>query len=406
MFEQSFQQFYRFAGHGNVPYGNGRAEGGFRDNGKHSGLAIGMAIAAMISPEGEQSVYANARDTAAMKAFYATNWFHAAHTGGGMGEIWHHGAVALMREKRPIPYRSYLDTRRWVMDSSRRHDGSIAIEGMDDRYNRSVTDAKGQRAWGTYFALTYTYPRKQLQIWGAPRSPYAKTSPLPQPWGNATDRIFQSPEPVDIGESVKKTFANIPSVLTDSGTGAVMKGGSKTIRSRMSSVVFEIPDGEPFMKRIPKTTLASFKSGNDSDMYAYDGKFVPKEAFVGDWKWAVYPSPAHSGEIDERINSWVEDRMDNPPLLKGRPKDKFSINADGTTSWSKFYRGKYFWTDGWLVGITDGQAVKMEVRTYHGYDFLIIEKGGFAERYDGDDLNDVPEDFHCGFFAYIRDTDI
>lgn len=40
--------------------------------------------------------------------------------------------MALMRDKLPIPYRSYHDTRRWVMDTSRRHDGSIAIEGMDD----------------------------------------------------------------------------------------------------------------------------------------------------------------------------------------------------------------------------------------------------------------------------------
>jgi hypothetical protein len=57
-------------------------------------------------------VYAKARDNSAMKAFYATNWFHAAHIGGGMGEIRHHAAISQMREKCPIPYRSYLDTRR------------------------------------------------------------------------------------------------------------------------------------------------------------------------------------------------------------------------------------------------------------------------------------------------------
>jgi len=209
LFNESFRQFYRFAGHGNVPYGNGSPEGGFRDNGKTSGLAIAMATAALISPEGESSIYAQARDNSAMKAFYATNWFHAAHTGGGMGEIWHHGAMALMREKRPVPYRSYMDTCRWVMDSSRRWDGSIAIEGMDDRYNRSLTDCAGGRDWGTFFALTYTYHRKQLQIWGAPRSPYAKHSPLPRPWGNATDDIFQSPDPIYIGESIQYSMEEL-----------------------------------------------------------------------------------------------------------------------------------------------------------------------------------------------------
>jgi len=210
MFQESFQQFYRYAGHGLVPYGHSMPEAGFRDNGKHSGLALALATAAQVSPEGESSIYAKARDTAAMKAFYATNWFHAAHTGGGMGEIWHHASVALMREKRPVPYRTYMDTRRWVMDLSRRHDGSIAIEGMDDRYNRSVTDADGGRAWGTYFALTYTYPRKTLQLWGAPRSSHAQQSELPErPWGNATDDIFQSPEPIPSDEPTKLTMEEV-----------------------------------------------------------------------------------------------------------------------------------------------------------------------------------------------------
>ena len=101
MFNEAFSQFYRFAGHGNVAYGNTLPEGGFRDNGKTGGLAFGLGAAAMVSPEGEESVFAKARDNSAMKSFYATNWFHAAHTGGGMGEIWHHSAVSQMREKRP-----------------------------------------------------------------------------------------------------------------------------------------------------------------------------------------------------------------------------------------------------------------------------------------------------------------
>ncbi|MFN7343218.1 MAG: DUF6288 domain-containing protein, partial [bacterium] len=155
-YSEAFSQFYRFAGHGNVAYGNGLPEGGFRDNGKSSGLAFGLGAAALASPDGEASVFAKARDNTAMKAFYATNWFHAAHTGGGMGEIWHHTAMNQVREKRPVAYRSYMDTRRWVMDLSRRFDGSIGIAGMDDRYDRSATEETMD--WGTFFALTYTLP--------------------------------------------------------------------------------------------------------------------------------------------------------------------------------------------------------------------------------------------------------
>ncbi len=194
MFDEAFSQFYRFAGHGNVAYGNGLPEGGFRDNGKSSSLAFGLGAAAMVAPEGEKSVFAKARDNSSMKAFYATNWFHAAHTGGGMGEIWHHAAVSQMREKRPTPYRSYLDTRRWVMDLSRRFDGGIGIAGMDDRYDRSASE--DNMDWGTFFALTYTYPRKHLQLFGAPRSKWAKSMPLPRPWGNEADDAFHSIEPI------------------------------------------------------------------------------------------------------------------------------------------------------------------------------------------------------------------
>jgi len=527
MLNESLTQFYRFGGHGNVAYGNGPPEGGFRDNGKTSGLAVAMAVAAQLTPEGEKSVYAMARDNSAMKAFYATNWFHAAHTGGGMGEIWHHGAMALMREKRPIPYRSYHDTRRWVMELSRRHDGSMGIAGMDDRYNRSLTDASAGRAWGTYFALTYTYPRKALQIWGAPRSPYAKQYQLPErPWGNPADDIFNSPDPIYIGEGMKltreelrsenvhedaslavlneyqesgytekdlfkrllhpeyayragamnnlvgrgwkhlmvpllesgdprlrqagllgitgmfkggrfhedqltpemfdlvgamiedpneswwvtlyaveamhradpdrvarhherllellkynsdwiqaasivaltkiandrehykdvypaiiytaskmtvdatsnksiqairgalegassevkafagpmlrKVYADFPTKLADPYTGAVMKDGAKTMRKRIGSMIEKLPDGEAFMRQIPKETLESFISGQDSDMYTYDGKFQPNDELLGTWHWAVHPNPKTPSDIDSTIESWLKPKGNGP----------------------------------------------------------------------------------------------
>jgi hypothetical protein len=194
MFSSVMKQFYRYAGHGTVSYGDGAPEDGFRDNGKTGALAMTMAAAALLTPEGENSVYAKARDNSAMKSFYATNWFHAAHTGGGIGEIWHHKTMSMVRDKRPIQYRSYMDTRRWVMELSRRFDGTIGIAGMSDRYDRSASE--GSISWGNHFALTYTIPRKHLQMFGAPRSKWAKHYQLPERfWGNKADDIFQSVEP-------------------------------------------------------------------------------------------------------------------------------------------------------------------------------------------------------------------
>ena len=611
MFKKTFAQFYRFAGHGNVAYGTNLPEGGFRDNGKSSGLAFGLGAAAMIAPEGEASVFAKARDNTAMKAFYATNWFHAAHTGGGMGEIWHHTAVNQVREKRPEAYRSYLDTRRWVMDLSRRFDGSIGIGGMTDRYDTSETE--DGHAWGTYFALTYTLPRKQLQLFGAPRSKWAKSMTLPRPWGNATDDIFHSIEPIPGGpltmemlmkekvetdsslavisqmndpgltdatiqkyihhpeydlrsmamdqvvkrgkiemvlpllkstdarlrqagllaltgmfkgspfpadkvtpemyEQVTKmvndpneswwvvlhaiealgradtaliansrdrliklldyddiwiqtaavctlakisvdpaqykivlpviinkaasftvdassgrsskaiadvlktsspevkafaapllssTYAKMPDVLKEPNTGAIMANGAQVVRSRIGSIVQELPGGMDFVQKIPKTTLKSYISGKDADMYTYSGKFTPNKDVVGTWAWAIYPQPNNPQEVDAKINAFMNPKSGKAPDKIDKPKDVIQIIDGGKVAKSKNFGG-YFWSGDMLIGVNDDQALKMEVRTVGGRDFLIVERGGFNAAPDSDEVVKISKDYHCGYHVYMRE---
>ncbi len=613
MFDETFAQFYRFSGHGNVAYGTNLPEGGFRDNGKTSSLAFGLGAAAMIDPEGEKGVFAKARDNSATKAFYATNWFHAAHTGGGMGEIWHHAAISQMREKRPVPYRSFLDTRRWVMDLSRRFDGSIGIGGMDDRYDRSATE--DDMDWGTYFALTYTYPRKQLQLFGAPRSKWAKSMPLPRPWGNAADDIFQSNDPIPGGsltagdllnekvetdasaaviakltapdltdetllryiqhpeydlrsmamdqvvkrgkvemivpllksddarlrqagllaltgmfkgaaippdkvtpemydlagrmienpdESwwvalhaieaiaranpdviskhrdrllefldyksiwlqtaavctlakiatepaqyktvlpaivsksasfrvdsssgrsskaitdalknakpevkefastlLKKTYAAMPNVMVEPNTGAVMMNGAKVVRARIGDILRQTPGGEEFVRHLPRTTLASYISGKDSDMYAYDGNFKPNPAVIGTWVWAVYPQPNNPSEIDACIAKFMKANNGKGPDKIDKPKDTLQLMDGGKVGKSKFFGG-YFWSGDMLVGGNDDQALKMEVRKVGGRDFLIIERGGFnaTPTTEEDATAKVAKGWHCGFHVYVRE---
>jgi hypothetical protein len=571
-----------------------------------------MAAAALVDPAGEQSVYAKARDNSAMKAFYATNWFHAAHTGGGMGEIWHHAAISQMREKRPIPYRSYLDTRRWVMDLSRRFDGSIGIAGMDDRYDRSATEDRMD--WGTYFALTYTYPRKQLQLFGAPRSKWAKTAPLPRPWGNEADDAFHSIDPIpggpltleelknekvetdasvgvftaigapttsdqtllryihhpeydlrsstmdqvvkrgktdmvltllkssdprlrqagllaltgmfkgkplpretvtsemdalvvkilnDPNESwwgtlhaiealdrttpeliaqnrerllalleydctwiqtaavcalakistqpehakdllpvlvkkavsfrvdsassrsaraladamktaspeikafadplLRETFKSMPDVIREPHTKAVLGGGAQTIRSRLATIVQLVPGGEAFVKELPRTTLASYKSGKDSDMYSYSGKFTPNPKVIGTWAWAVYPQPNNPSEIEPRLNAFLKSKAGKPGTKIEKPKDVIQLIDGGKVAKSKFFGG-YFWSGDMLIGLNADQALTMEVRTMGGRDFLIIERGGFNSPPDSDEVKVIPKDWHCGYHVYVREN--
>ncbi|KPJ76068.1 MAG: hypothetical protein AMS14_02575 [Planctomycetes bacterium DG_20] len=180
--------FYRYAGRGGNPYGDHRPEVGFVDNGKNGNLAFAMAAAAALTPNGEESVYAGARDACAMTSFYTTSFMLHGHTGGGIGEIWRSAAMGLLREKKPKQYRQFMDNRQWHYDLSRRFDGSFGILG-----GGGYDGEKWKGAWGTAYALTYTIPRKTLRISGAPPTKFSKPYQLPkQPWGTEADNTFVS----------------------------------------------------------------------------------------------------------------------------------------------------------------------------------------------------------------------
>ena len=179
--------FYRFAGRGNNPYGNNKPETGYTDNGKNGTLAFVMAAAASLTPDGEKSVYARARDTNAAFGFYSTSYMLHGHTGGGIGEIWRSAAMGLLYDKKPNQYREFMDNRKWHYELSRRFDGSFGILG-GERYDTAE--------WGGAYPLTYTVPRKTLRLTGAPPSKFAKHYQLPErPWGTKADDDFENLQP-------------------------------------------------------------------------------------------------------------------------------------------------------------------------------------------------------------------
>ena len=184
--------FFRYAGRGGNPYGDDRPEVGFVDNGKNGNLAFAMAAAAALTPNGEDSVYAAARDACAMTSFYTTSFMLHGHTGGGIGESWRSPAMGLLYEKRPKQYREFMDHRKWHYDLSRRWDGSFGILG-----GGGYDSEKWRGGWGTAYALTYTIPRKTLRITGAPPTRFSKPYALPElPWGTREDNAFLSLEAV------------------------------------------------------------------------------------------------------------------------------------------------------------------------------------------------------------------
>ena len=182
--DRALRHFYRYAGRGNNPYGDDRPFTGFVDNGKNGKLAFAMAAAAALTPQGEDSVYAKARDVCAMQSFYTTTFMLHGHTGGGIGEIWRSAAMGLLHDKKPKQYRDFMDSRKWHYDLSRRFDGSFGILGGAG-YDKEL--------WGVAYPLAYTIPRKTLRITGAPPSKFSKRYELPaQPWGNSADEAFLS----------------------------------------------------------------------------------------------------------------------------------------------------------------------------------------------------------------------
>lgn len=204
----ALRHFFRYAGRGCNPYGDGRPETSFVDNGKNGNLAFAMAAAAALTPDGENSIYAAARDHLAMNSFYTTTYMLHGHTGGGIGEIWRSAAMGLLFERKPKQYREFMDHRQWHYDLSRRWDGSFGILG-GARYDNVE--------WGGGYSLAYIVPRKTLRVTGAPPTRHSKQYQLPQrPWGTAADDIFLSIEG-GIGEDGQPYDTSQETLPRDSG---------------------------------------------------------------------------------------------------------------------------------------------------------------------------------------------
>ena len=196
----SLKHHFRFSGKGSMPYGDGFPETYFIDNGKTGALAFTMAAAASLTPDGENSVYAKARDINAMRGFYGTNYMLTGHTGGGIGEVWRGPAMGFLIDKEPAKYRSFMDGRQWHLEMSRRFDGSFGLLNGSNRYDTPTT-------WGQMMAFQYTVPRKTLRLTGSARTKWSKAYQLPEtPWGTEADNDFCEIKPAAHANGKTPTF--------------------------------------------------------------------------------------------------------------------------------------------------------------------------------------------------------
>lgn len=220
LLQRTLVHFFRYTGRGINPYGDDRPETSFVDNGKNGKLAFAMAAAASLTPDGENSIYAKARDHTAKTSFYTTTFMLHGHTGGGIGEIWRSSAMGLLAEKQPNQYRDFMDQRRWHYEMSRRHTGSFAILGGA---------GYDSEEWGICYAFTYTAPRKTLRITGAPPSKFSKPYQLPtRPWGTEADDVFVSPEPI-VDNRVKRLDPSEETIAKDSSKPLIIRLNAKEL---------------------------------------------------------------------------------------------------------------------------------------------------------------------------------
>ena len=188
--------FYRFVGHGTVPYGNHRAEGGLGSNGKDGMIAAAMQIAS--GTQGDPTIYKLARTHLGMSMLESYPIMVRGHGDEGRGDaIWRGIGSAYIRDVKPAMYYDAMNRLAWFYDLCRRPSGAFGMATCPE------FDDPGS---GAGVALAYTAPLKTLRITGAPASQYATKFTLPAYlWGNKADVAFLSIEKNPKYSSLGKT---------------------------------------------------------------------------------------------------------------------------------------------------------------------------------------------------------
>ncbi|MFT5129673.1 MAG: hypothetical protein ACI8W8_003298 [Rhodothermales bacterium] len=173
--------WYRFTGHGTVPYGDHRPEGGLGSNGKDGMAAIIMQVAS--GATGDVSAYELARDYYSMSTLSSYPLMIRGHGDNGRGDaIWRGLAAVPMLERQPEAFHGMMQRLQWWFALCRRPSGGFGVTGLE-RFDDEPS--------GIGVALNYTAYLKHLRITGAKRSPYARDFQLPETlWGTAADRRF------------------------------------------------------------------------------------------------------------------------------------------------------------------------------------------------------------------------
>jgi hypothetical protein len=183
----SLRFFYRFAGHGTVPYGDHRGEGGLGSNGKDGMIAAAMQIAAGAS--GDTTIYKKASHYLALSMIESYSSMVCGHADNGRGDgIWRGITTSYLMKEKPALFRQSMDRLTWWHDLSREPGGSIGIATLEF-YGSPVGHS------GPGMGFSFTAPLRTLRITGAPKTKFSHKYTLPENlWGTKADLAFLSLE--------------------------------------------------------------------------------------------------------------------------------------------------------------------------------------------------------------------
>jgi hypothetical protein len=224
-----------------------------------------------------------------------------------------------------------------------------------------------------------------------------------------------SPEIQAYGLKLLKTvYGEQPKLLVSKDTGIyVIPDGASAKRFALSTSLGFSEEGRQFMKSVPRTTLKSYVSGKESDMFRFSGTFKNDKKYVSSWiQPSNMPDAKNTGEIDTVIKEWLKKNNGYvvPTQNSGiRWITELLPNGDARRFSPHNRKGRglgdFFWTDSIVFSVNKDEACQMEIRSYDGNDFLIIENGGFAPVIpkEGEvEATPVPPDFHCGYQIHVR----
>jgi len=198
--------------------------------------------------------------------------------------------------------------------------------------------------------------------------------------------VSAKPEVQKLGLDVfLKTYAAVPDPIMAPG-GANLASASRIIKGAVSEWIKTLPGGSDAVLKMPKMTSAWAASRKASDMYVYSGAFTPNPVLMGKWQTVATAKSvedyqaqlAQQAEEDAKAAAAAANPKAKKPAPK-QPPPKFGISGIALQAGGNVGGVKGFvWSGGMLINSGSQEALKMEIKTLLGKEYLFVEAGGFS----------------------------